>query len=423
MAAVACAGVTIAASSARAERTYRVRIESDPGGAAVATEAGEVLGETPFSGTLAGGRHTVIVSLPGYEPGVLVVRVRKRRRLQTFRITLEKLPTGTISVTLPAQVAAATVWVDGDAAGDAPGDLEIPAGPHQVEVKADGYETFASWIQVVPGESVAIAATLEPTPGATVKAATDPEQPAVKHHPAPAGARDPVIIRAGAGIEIGGRKFSYGAPATDNLRPYDAGGVPRLRIGVDVFPLAPTDNLWARGIALSARFAIAPTIESSTAAGQTADTSWSGFGIGARAMFPVGETLLAGGRIGYGRERFRFSESSPLYAEIPTVDYRSVHVGGLLGARFGDFGVRAGASYLMVLSAGELADRFRDASVSGMRAEVAGTWRFAARWRVALTLAYARYGYDFTVDPGDAYQAASAADQFFGVTAGAAYLY
>lgn len=416
---VALAGILVGATPAQAERTFRIRVKSEPAGATVATEAGETLGETPFSGRLRAGRHTLIVSHDGYQPGVLVVRVRRRRRAQTFRITLEKLPTGMISVTLPDGVDTATVRVDGEVVGEAPGEIEVPAGPHQVEIEADGFETYAAWIQVVPGEPAAVVAEM-----AAVAGAVEVEEPTEPAEPEPAEPTNrPAILRASAGLEIGGRKFTYRDPETDNLRPYDAGGVPRLRLSVDVFPLAPADNRWLRGIALTGRFAIAPTIESTTADDQSADTSWNAFAIGARALFPVTDSFGAGVRAAYGREQFTFSESSAIFDEIPSVSYETLDFGAMVAADFGDYGLFGGVSFRSVLSAGDLADRFRDASVSGLAADVAGTWRLAKSWQLSLGLAYARYSYDFVTEADDAYRAQGAIDSFLRATVAASYLY
>lgn len=414
-------------------RAYRVRIRSRPEGAKISDDAGKSLGTTPFDGRLPAGTHTLTFQLKGYQTNIKVVEVRRRRRRQHFYVKLSKLKDGKVTVSLSVAAGAgksakagnidgAAVLIDGDRAGAAPGTIDVPIGPHQLEVVAKGYKRFQSWIQVT-GAPTTVSAVLQPESGAAAPAPAVVKSPpaAGKSHPGPR-ARGPLAV-VSAGLEIGGRSFSYDNPRTANLRPYDANAVPLLRVSADLFPLASLHSKWLRRIAVTAGVARAAPLQSSTDSGQKADTTWQELSAGLRVGFPVTRSTEVRVGIGYGLRDFNFSNAGALADQIPDVSYHYGRFGAGVVATLGRYRIFGAGSYLAVSSGGALAARFSSSSISGMSADLGASRRIAGPFDIRVAARYTRYAYSITSQASDAYQADGGTDQFFGFTVGAAYRY
>ena len=71
--------------------------------------------------------------------------------------------TGSLEVT--ANIEGATVYVDGEAAGEAPVRLgELSMGRHGVRVEATGFQTFERTINISSGRETRVEAVLRPPP-------------------------------------------------------------------------------------------------------------------------------------------------------------------------------------------------------------------------------------------------------------------
>ncbi len=91
----------LAVLPARAEaKPYPVRIESQPSGATVYLDSkeGDPLGQTPYTGKLAAGAHTLIIELDGYVSQVQDITIRRKRRVQRIAVRLSKIELATIEV-------------------------------------------------------------------------------------------------------------------------------------------------------------------------------------------------------------------------------------------------------------------------------------------------------------------------------------
>ena len=124
-----------------------VSFESDPPGAQVEID-GEVLGETPFSEQLEVGSHSYRMVLEGYDDveGSFEITSGGARRVEVQlgerpgRLRIHDAPEGAI------------LWVDGEEYGRAIEVVELAAGRHVIEVRAEGYETYRSSIELEPEE-------------------------------------------------------------------------------------------------------------------------------------------------------------------------------------------------------------------------------------------------------------------------------
>jgi hypothetical protein len=417
--AFAAAALAVTATSGRAQAdAFSVRIDSEPPGATVSLGDGQELGTTPYEGALPAGVHTLIFQRAGYETGVDVIEVRPVRQAQRFSMQLVEVAYGTLTVVAASGAPAldgAQVWVDGENLGEAPGTMQVPAGPHHVEIIKPGFEVFEEWIEVVEGQTVRVTATLEADPDAVITTAAPPS--------APRATVAPPLFTAGGGLEFGGRNFRYDNPQTTNLRPYNAGGVPLIRISAELYPLSRTGNPWLTGLAIVGGGGWAFPIDSSTEDGDRIGTSWSDYDIAARALFPVASDVRAGLEAGHGRARFGFVNAGALADEVPDVDYRYARLGAVSSAAVNRYVVTGAASYVSPYEAGATAERFADARVWGMALDASLGSSLGQHFDARITAHYTRFAYTLTPDPAGVFQADGGIDHFLGISLGGFFRY
>jgi hypothetical protein len=411
-------------------RPYRVLIDSKPEGATVyigSRDDGEV-GETPYSGELEAGQHVVILELDGYAKSETTIDVLKRRKRQKFSIELDEVIRGVLEVTAPSgdAIVGAEVRVDGETIGLAPDEFQVAVGPHVVNVIADGFEPYEEWIEVEAGEVT----TVSPDFGSASELVvddTDPEPDAGVNKPAAPPRETGEIATAmmviESGLDLGGRHLSYsGADQTDNLRPYDADGVPFAHIAAEVYPLAGSPNPWLRAVGASGSFGRALAVTSSTEDGMEVDTAWGRFEVGLRFRRPTGDNGLIGGGVSYGNVAVKF-DAAALGDETPEVEYKYLRfaVDGRLDS--GSIGLFGGAGLLVVSEAGTIAERFRDASTIGFAASGGFSYSVLHGFEARAVVNYQLFATSFTSELGDTFVADGAIDHIYGVLLGAAYIY
>lgn len=142
-------------------------VVSTPVGAAVSVD-GRYRGTTPVEVELAPGRsYEVIASKAGF--GTVSQRVQlESRRGKTIRLTLEAR-VGILRVT--ADPPDAELFVDGESRGVANQELSLPARPHEIEVRKEGYAPYVTEISPQPGLPESLQVRLL-TPEEAVLAAT-----------------------------------------------------------------------------------------------------------------------------------------------------------------------------------------------------------------------------------------------------------
>ena len=153
--------ISMAPTSASAQRPIPINIESTPPGATVLLDAPTAppLGVTPIrNARVTQGGHILIFRLEGYEETRLNVDVRRRR--ETFRAVLGAL--GTISI-VPGNDATngAAVRIDGQPIGNVPYRGPIQPGRHMVQVGREGFVSFSQWIELAGGQIVTLPVNLE----------------------------------------------------------------------------------------------------------------------------------------------------------------------------------------------------------------------------------------------------------------------
>ncbi len=132
-------------------------LESEPSGATVTVD-GTFRGETPLELSVDPNRALEIkISKAGHDTATLKLTVAPR---ETRRQRVD-LPPRVGEVKIETWPADAEVLVDGESRGQGSQTLELPARPHTVEVRRDGYQTYRQTVTPRPGQTHSIKARLE----------------------------------------------------------------------------------------------------------------------------------------------------------------------------------------------------------------------------------------------------------------------
>lgn len=230
------------------------------------------------------------------------------------------------------------------------------------------------------------------------------------------------IVTLQAAVGAGMRHFDYKDSLTKSLRSYDLGAAPVLSLSGEVYPF-PLHGLVDVGLvgSFSTAFGL-----SSDGLAQNVSTSWSRFDVGPRARFRFGAEELptvVGVSIVYGGESFGFNadDVSAQNIALPDVSYKFIRPGADVRVPFGAFSVSGSLAYSIVSSAGVVADRFPNASTGGFEAGVGLGYQIMPHLEARALVSYRRYFYSFKPEPGDAYVAGGALDQFATAQVGVAW--
>jgi len=135
-----------------------VNVKSDPSDSKVFID-GKEAGTTPITITdLKPGTYIMEVRKTGYKNWIkeVVVETDKKSSIEAL---LKKI-TGSIRV--KSTPSKAKIYIDGEDSGTTPTTLSsIPVGPHEIEIKIDGYEDWKKSIIIKEGKEISINSTLQ----------------------------------------------------------------------------------------------------------------------------------------------------------------------------------------------------------------------------------------------------------------------
>ena len=124
-----------------------LRVDSSPDGAGV-TVGGVYAGATPLEiGLDADASHAVRIVKVGYEPK----RVNVAIGAGEVRAISVKLAALTGDLAIQTEPPDAELWIDGERRGTASGVFTLPAVPHEVEIRKEGYAGFQKTVIPQPG--------------------------------------------------------------------------------------------------------------------------------------------------------------------------------------------------------------------------------------------------------------------------------
>lgn len=462
-------GLGVLPSPAEA-KPYPVRIESQPSGATVYLDSkeGDPLGQTPFTGKVPSGSHTLIVELDGYVSQVQDITIRKHRRPQRIAVKLSKIDLAAIEVVSgkgpdgsPVEARNARILVDGRDVGTLPDTIKVPAGPHQVQVIKEGFEIFETWVETTEGEEIRVSADLVPRGGAgrpklnrararrpardaprIASEAEDPlaAEPARAERDAPEGSIDRGAARAaprravpffsgGAGVEMGGRRFRPSQADNSDLRTYNAGAVFLLRLAAEVNPLAFSPSKFASGWGVFGSYARAKPLDSNARIGEMefgVPTVWSELDLGARYRYRPDPGTFVGVEAAYGTHTFRFdldAETEALAGNVPDVQYKFFRFGleGRYG--FGRVALLASGGTRLVNSIGNLGEQFAKTDILALYAGGGLAATLTDSFEARLVGHYDRYAHDYTAAEGASNLPDSSVDEFYGAMLSALFVY
>ena len=153
-------GATVIAAASPALMLGGLMIESSPPGASIQLDGGVLSFQTPHTASsLSVGRHTVIVSKPGYAAEARTVEIIAGLQSHLV-ISLAELGA---TVSIASDPPGAAVFVDGQDSGRrTPVALVLKKGSHTLSLRKAGYLQAAGKLDVVPGQSFQFAPHLLP---------------------------------------------------------------------------------------------------------------------------------------------------------------------------------------------------------------------------------------------------------------------
>ncbi|MER3480227.1 MAG: PEGA domain-containing protein [Meiothermus sp.] len=158
--------------------TATLSVDSNPRGATVRLN-GQVVGNTPLTVTINADPATLEVSRAGYPTYRTSINPRPGEQVRVFA-DLQALLPGRIVV--DANVWGAQVYIDGRLVGNVPVNVTAAPGSRVVEVRAGGYTTFRTTVNLRPGQTEWVYATLR-----AVAPPPQPSPPVIVPNPLPPG--------------------------------------------------------------------------------------------------------------------------------------------------------------------------------------------------------------------------------------------
>ncbi len=424
-------------SAADAAPKRKVKIDTEPTGATVylnAKEDGPVC-TTPCTIDAPVGDTPIIVELENHKQIFEQLTVPAKKPL-SVKYKLEPA-IGTINVTGPA---GARITVDDEDKGKAPTKIEIGAGAHTVILTLNGKQIASEFVEVAANDEVEVAGTPKKSTGGGAKAG--PTETAAVEEPngedgetsgitatttGPAKPRRGPIVAISAVFDVGFRNFEYQDAKTPNLSSESEGGQVLVGPLVEVWPGTLLGIRALRGFSVMLKFGYGvnsqQVTEKMTGVATDAKTFWRSFETSARQRWRIGDaaTIEVGG--GYVRDQYQFSGNAADIKLVPDADYQSVRVGLRASALFGTVEPYLAAENRLVLSGGPIAERFDDASASGLRAALGVAMKLGA-FDMRLEGALNRYSWTFkSNETTDEFRASGGTDsiKFISVVAGYAY--
>jgi len=372
---IALCFVACAVSSAYAKGKKKIQISSTPSGATVylgSVENGEQC-KTPCSVEIT-REVNVIVDLAGHKPVVEPLVIGRRERPPYKRsYTLEE-SIGNLKVSGPE---GATVFLDNKDKGTIPFDKDVAAGSHMLSVKVDGKEVYATAIEVPEDEELKVpvpskVAAAEPVEEDPDPVEDDPKQEVVKQQPPPPP-RAGSLFSMSAAFSVGFRDFTYlnVAPMTtrNDLGPETEGGQVLAGVAGEIWPGTFAGVHALRGLSVYVRAQLGVNSQTvvkdndSTALG--ARTFWRSFEASLHQRWVFGSVGVGVGA-GYVYDQHEFEGDKVDIAKVPDANYQSLKIGGSVSLMLGALEPYISAENRIVISGGDIEDRFPGAAVNGL---------------------------------------------------------
>jgi hypothetical protein len=148
--------------------TLDVRASDDSANGATLNIDGAAVGPLPITKDVPSGRHEVVVLREGFTPYREWVDVGEGER-RTMVVTLAKKAPDQGTLIVTADIEGAEVWVDSQKKDNAPTVIQLPVGPHVVEVKKEGIAPWRQEVTITAGQQSKVAAGLAAAAGGSLR--------------------------------------------------------------------------------------------------------------------------------------------------------------------------------------------------------------------------------------------------------------
>ena len=423
-----------ALGTAHAGPTRRVTVDSEPDGAAVYLndiDSGPVCQPTPCSFNAPIGNAVIIVRKDGFEP-VMDELTKGKKPLQK-KIKLDSAM-GTIRVDVPK---GATVRIDKEDKGRAPVDVKVRAGEAlHVIVIANDKTVFDDVVEVKTNEEYVVktknAGSASAAVAETATVVDDPEDDeggggstggseggsdGITESPEPTEPRGK-FLNVGLAFDVAVRNVSYGGVTTPNtLRKLDGGSQALLGPAVEVWPGRLLGVKQLRGLSVFARYQFSVVGQEVTDADDKliAVSKWSSLELSVRERLQFGSIGVEFGG-GYVKDRFHFDANQMNFDSMPEIDYQAVRIGGKLLYSAGSVEPYIGGEFRIVMSGGEIDNRFAVANATAVRGALGLAAKFGS---IAARLEGSLMNYSWAFDNqgmASDWNAQSASDSIMGVS-------
>ncbi len=428
----------VAAVSVASAGNRKVTVETDPPGAKVYLndkESGAVCDATPCTIDAPIGETPIIIELPHYEAVLDNLVVSKRGKPPNEKIKHDKRPGGTNDVD---GAPGATIKVDDEDQGKSPNRIDVDTGEHHVVISLGGKAIVDKKVEVETGAETAITAkapvvAIRPEPGTPV--GSDPTGSVdggsggavVKHAPEPTSASR--YINVSAMGDVGFRTFAYSGASGNNVRDESEGGQVLVGPALEFWPGDLMGVHALHGLSLFARLQFGvhdQDVVPKTAGvfGGSVTTFWRSFEASVRQRFAIGSSGAIEASVGFVRDQYEFNATDSTDIDlVPDVDYQAIRI-GLRGAlTLGSVEPYLSVEERVVLSGGEVGERFDHSSVNGMRGAL-GAAIHSGPIVTRIEASYTRYTWDFQVAGAmPMYTATGATDSVALISATVGYQY
>jgi len=383
------AGVVLCRFGTIAEAGRKVDVDSDPTGASVYlndVDSGAACNSTPCTIDAPVGTTTIIIRKDGYAPEITEINVPKRGKVMPFKVTLRS-EVGTQIVTDPA-FKGGRIFVDDIDKGPVPQHLDIPAGPHHAQVLVRGKPVADEILDLDAGAEHELKATASaPLPpqvaDTTVKSGGFEDDggevkpnSVIKHkdpEPEPSEPREPYLF-VGADFDVGFRQFRYDNAQNGLAATESESGQAMLGPAAELWPMILMGGHHLRGLSLFGKVEFGlnhqPVLDTANApVGPT--TFWGNIEAGVRHRWHVGEESSVALEGGFVRDQLQFMSTSKAdLLKVPYADYRSIKLGVRASTMVGSLEPFIELEGRIILSGGDLGDRFMSHDITGGHAAV-----------------------------------------------------
>jgi hypothetical protein len=387
---VAGVALSVCIGTAEAGSGRKIDVDSDPPGASVYINDvdGGALCSTPCPIEVPVGTVTIIIRKDGYTVDITEITVPKRGKVKPYKVSLRS-EVATLVVTDPA-FKGGRIFVDDIDKGPVPQHLDIPAGPHHAQVLVRGKPVADEILDLDAGsehELKAVAGAPLPPQVAetTVKSGGFEDDggdgeakpnSVIKHkepESEPSGPREPYLF-VGADFDVGFRQFKYDNAQNGLASTESESGQAMLGPAVELWPLVLMGGHHLRGLSLFGKVEFGlnhqPVLDSTNMpVGPT--TFWGNIEAGLRHRWHVGDESSVAIEGGFVRDQLQFvSSSKALLLKVPYADYRSIMLGVRASTMVGALEPFIELEGRIILSGGDLGDRFMSHDITGGHAAV-----------------------------------------------------